>query len=420
MTDLIFENALVMTPDGPRPQDVFVSDGRVVADAPAAAEWINVNGAWLGPAFVDIHTHLREPGHEWKEDIASGSAAAAAGGYGAVVAMPNTDPAIDSAHLARYVAERGRTVGLVDVVPSGALSMGRRGEALSHLDELLEAGVTLFTDDGDTVVNAGLLRRAMEYLADRGGVVAQHAIDPGLAGPGQMHEGEVSSRLGMYGIPAEAEEVIVARDLALVRLTGVRYHVQHLSSARTVTLCERARDEGLSVTCEVTPHHLAFDHRDVLGTDPMYKMMPPLRTPADVAALRSALLSGSIDVVATDHAPHASHEKDVPWEHAPFGVMGLESAAVVVRTTTDLGPVEFFRRMSVTPAAIASMPDHGCWIEPGAPANLVVFDPETDTERIGTFSKSVNSPYLGATWKGTVRHTMLRGRLTYSDGKVHT
>lgn len=415
MSGYLLRSGLVLTPEGESTADVRVADGKVVdvgsgLDA-ADATVIDCGGAWVGPGFVDLHTHLREPGQEWKEDITSGSEAAAAGGYTAIVAMPNTDPAVDAGHLARFVAERGREVGLVDVIPAGAITEGRQGRRLAHLDDLWAAGVRVFTDDGDCVEDAGVLRRAMEYLADLGGVVSQHAIDPGLARDGHMHEGRVSSRLGMVGIPAEAETTVVARDLALVELTGCRYHVQHLSAAGSIELLAGAKQEGLPVSAEVTPHHLMFDHDAVAATDPAYKMMPPLRTAADREALVEALRLGVIDIVATDHAPHADHEKDVPFEHAPFGVIGLEWAAAVVNTVVGASPRRFFEMMSVRPAEIGQISGHGRWIEPGMTANLTVFDPETKAQIVRR-SRSGNSPFTTLELKGTVRLTMFAGLAT--------
>lgn len=414
----------VFAAQGPIAADVRIRNG-VIAEVgagldPGGADVIDAAGCWVGPGLVDLHVHLREPGEEHKEDVASGSAAAAAGGFTAIVAMPNTQPPIDSGHLARFVAERGRQAGRCEVIPAGCISEGRGGVRLAHLDELWAAGVRVFTDDGDTVADAGLLRRAMEYIAQLGGVVAQHAIDPGLAGAGFMHEGIVSSRLGMQGIPAEAEEVIVARDLSLVRLTGSRYHVQHLSSAGAIELVRAAKDAGLPVTAEVTPHHLMFDHEVVATTDSVYKMMPPLRTADDVAALRAALRDGTIDAVATDHAPHAAHEKDVPFEHAANGVTGLEWAVAAVLTTTDLDMATLFDRMSVRPAHIAGIGDrHGLRVTSGAPANLVVIDPTTETVPTTTLSQSTNSPYLGERLRGAVRFTMLDGRPTHGVAATH-
>jgi dihydroorotase len=412
VSEFLLRQGLVMRAGTPEVADVRVVDGTVTevgSDlASGNADVLECAGAWVGPGFVDLHTHLREPGQEWKEDIETGSAAAAAGGYTAIVAMPNTDPAIDSGHLARYVADRGREVGLVDVIPAGAITEGRSGERLAHLDDLWTAGVRIFSDDGDCVEDAGLLRRAMDYLADLGGVISQHAIDPGLARQGHMHEGHVSSRLGMVGIPSEAETTIVARDIALVELTGCRYHVQHMSAAGSVDLVARAKESGLPVTAEVTPHHLLFAHDAVAATNPAYKMMPPLRSAADREALVEGLRSGAIDIVATDHAPHADHEKDVPFEDAPFGVIGMEWAAAVTNTVADLDPKRFFEVMSVTPASIGQIPRHGSWIEKGVPANIVVFDP-VPRAQIARRSRSGNSPFEGVELRGVVRLTMFEG-----------
>jgi dihydroorotase len=420
MSDFTLQNAVVVGTDGVLTgrNDVAVVDGKVAEIGTGIAirgEAIDCDGAWVGPGLVDIHTHLREPGQEWKEDVGTGSLAAAQGGYTAVVAMPNTEPAIDSGHLARYVADRGAEVGLVQVVPAGCITAARAGSRLAHLDELWSAGVTLFTDDGDSVADAGLLRRAMEYVAERGGVIAQHCVDAGLAANGQVHEGTVSSRLGMPGVPREAEEIVIARDLSLVRLTGVRYHVQHLSTAGGVQLVAAAKAEGLPVTAEVTPHHLLFDHSAVEEMNPKFKMMPPLREPDDVAALRRGLLEGAIDVVATDHAPHADHEKDHPWEDTPFGVTGLEWAAAVVNTVGGLSPAEFFAVLSVGPAAIAGIEGQGR-LEVGAAANLVVFDPAKPADTSATRSRSSNSPYLGRELTGAVVHTVYRGEFTVRNG----
>ncbi len=420
MRDLLLRGGRVLTEDGLRRAEVRIVDGVVASVGPdpgPAGEIIDCTGAWIGPGFVDVHAHLREPGEEWKEDVASASAAAAAGGYTAIVAMPNTTPPIDAGHLARFVAGRGAEAGLVEVVSAGCISEGRAGRRLAHLDDLWDAGVRLFTDDGDAVSDAGLMRRALEYLGERGGVLAQHAVDPGLAAGGHLHEGAVSSLLGLPGIPAEAEEIVLARDLALVARTGTRYHVQHLATARGVELVAAAKEAGLPVTAEVTPHHLAFDHRAVLETDPVFKMMPPLRAPEDVAALRSALRAGIVDMVATDHAPHASHEKDVPFEEAPNGVIGLEWAGAIVRTCVGLDAEAFFDRLSTAPARLAGFEHQGGPVRVGGAANLTVFDPERTWVPEGTVSRATNTPYLGMELRGRVVATIHRGRVTAREGR---
>jgi dihydroorotase len=424
MSRTIFRNGTLVTADGPMTADVEVAEGVIVAIGEAIGPGgddvreVDCDGLWVGPGFVDIHTHLREPGHEYKEDTESASRVAAAGGYTSVVAMPNTDPVIDSGHLVRYTIERGREVGLVEVASAGCVTAGRAGEKLAHLDDLWAAGVRMFTDDGDVVADAGLLRRAMDYLAQLGGVVAQHAIDPGLARGGHMHEGAVASGLGMYAIPSAAETVVVARDIELVRLTGCDYHVQHISAAPTVALVAAAKQEGLPVTAEVTPHHLAFTDGDVRATDPAFKMMPPLRSEADRAALVAGLQSGVIDIVATDHAPHADHEKDVPFEHAPNGVIGLEWAAAVVNDRVGLDPVRFYEAMSVRPAAIARIAGQGRWLSVDGPANITVFDPQGVTDVRDSRSKSRNAPYFGRSFTGAVRYTMYSGAMTYEESGV--
>jgi len=422
MPDIVLAGGLVATAEGMMPADVRLNETGILAIGTGldrgGAVVADCSGCWVGPGLVDPHVHLREPGQEWKEDIESGSRAAAAGGFTAVVAMPNTDPPVDAGHLARFVLERGRQVGLVDVIPVGCVTAGRAGQRLAHLDDLWGAGVRVFSDDGDCVADAGLLRRAMEYLGDLGGVVAQHAEDRGLAGAGQMHEGEISALLGLAGIPAAAEEVVVARDLAIARLTGGRYHLQHASTAGTVALVRAAKAEGLAVTAEVAPHHLAFDHTAVLSTDSAYKMYPPLRGPEDVAALREGLADGTIDMVGTDHAPHAAHEKDVPFEDAPRGVIGLETAVAAVLGAVALGPERLFARMALAPALLAGLSGRGDWLRAGSPATITVVDPEAQWVAEHFASRSANSPWRGRRLKGRARHALLRGRFTLRDGEV--
>lgn len=418
---ILIRGGTVLTPDGPTLADVAVVGGVVVAVGPDlngdAHRTIDASGCWVGPGLVDLHVHLREPGQEWKEDIVSGTQAAAAGGFTAIVAMPNTTPPIDTGHRAGYVADRADRIGSCRVAPAGAITSGRQGLELAHLDELVDAGVRLFTDDGHTVMDAGLLRRAMEYLSDRGCVVAQHAEDPGLAAGGHMHEGSVSSKLGMGGLPALAEETVVGRDLALVELTGAAYHVQHVSTAGTVELIRGAKTAGLPVTAEVTPHHLTFDHHAVESMDPDFKMYPPLRTADDVAELRSALTEGTIDAVATDHAPHADYEQEVPFEEAPRGVIGLETAVGATLMATGLEQVRLFERMSVAPARIARLADQGLGVAVGNPASITVIDPILSWTPERFVSRSRNSPFRGRPLTGRAVATLHRGVLVHEVGR---
>lgn len=417
MNDIVIAGGSALTHRGIETVDIGITDSKVseIGTDLEGATVIDAASSWVGPSFVDVHTHLREPGYEWKETIATGTQAAAAGGYGAVVAMPNTDPVTDNAQIALYVAHKGAQAGFTDVLPAGAITMGRAGDKMSHIDEMWGAGVRLFTDDGDSVADAAVLRLAMEYIANLGGVVAQHAVDPSLSRYGFMHEGSVSSLLGMAGIPAEAEEIVIARDLALVRLTGVRYHVQHVATRRGVELITQAKEDGLNVTAEATPHHLMFDDTFVATMDPDYKMMPPLRSPSDRDAIREALVSGVIDVVGTDHAPHAPREQEVPFEHAPNGVIGLEWAASIANQVIGSDQARFFAAMSQIPAEIAGIPEHGVALAEGTDANIVVFDPASSWTATQTLSMSRNAPYLGMTLQGKVKTTILRGSVTYTD-----
>jgi dihydroorotase len=401
--------------------DVLVSDGKVTEvgqNLAASAEVIDVAGSVVAPGLVDVHVHLREPGREDEETIASGSACAAMGGFNAVCAMPNTDPACDNASVAEKIRAAGSLAGLVEVIPAGALTKGRKGLELAQIGEMARssARVKLFTDDGTGVQDARLLRRAMEYLNAFGGICAEHCEDEALSAGGHMHEGEVSSRLGLPGIPAEAEETALARDLALARLTGVRFHVQHVSTARGLKLIEEAKAEGLDVTVEVTPHHLCFTDSELESYDPNFKVNPPLRPGSDVEALREGLASGAIDMIATDHAPHAPEEKEGEFELAPPGMLGLETALSVINTELILPGVITWTRaieaMSVNPARLLGLDRYGGPFAPGSPANLVVFDPEVEWEVSSSAMESLsrNTPWEGRSLKGRVTHTVFEGR----------
>lgn len=421
---IIIQNARVLRLAGVEEATVVI-DGDTVTSVgldPAAngAMVIDAGGAWLGPGFVDLHVHLRDPGQTWKEDLESGARAASAGGFTAVVAMPNTEPPVDGGSSAVAAIERARSVDTVEVVVAGALTRGRAGSEMAGLDAMHEAGVRVFSDDGDTVPDAGLLRRVMACLRDLpGALVAEHAEDRTLAGDGHMHEGMVSSRLGIEGMTGLSEDVIVARDIAISAETGSRLHIQHVSTANAVELIRQAKGRGLPVTSEVTPHHLALDESAVEGLDPNFKMYPPLRDADDRAALGEALRDGVIDAVATDHAPHAAAEKAVPFEEAPRGVIGLETAAGVVATFA-LGDDQeaFFDRLSVAPARIAGLERQGKAVEPGSPANLVLFDPARRWVPGPFASKSQNSPFAGTELTGRVLTTIFEGRITYEGGTV--
>ncbi len=412
-----------------RTLDVAI-DGSTIAEVGeglqrAGAEVIDCSGAVVAPGFVDLHVHFREPGGEEAETIETGSRAAALGGFVAVCPMPNTDPPQDSASVVEYVWRRGREIGLVDVFPIGAITAGRAGSELAPMREMntSSAGVRLFSDDGDPVPTAALLRRALEYTKTFDGVIIEHAEDPSLR-HGHMHEGTVSALLGLRAIPAEAEEICVLRDIALARLTGARLHIAHISTTEGLDAVRRAKAQGIGVTCEVTPHHLALTDESVRSFDPSFKVAPPLRSEEHVRALKAGVADGTIDAIATDHAPHAMHSKDREFEYAPCGMVGLETAlGVVLAELVDPGICTLGRvvqLLSSGPSAILGRDGHGVPIAPGSDANLVVFDAETSwiVDPSALASRSRNTPYAGRKLRGRVIHTMLRGSLTVRDGEV--
>jgi dihydroorotase len=416
-------------PLGGKACDVLL-DGEVIAEIGpnlSGDEVVDAGGLVLLPGLVDLHTHLREPGREDTETIASGSAAAALGGFTAVHAMANTDPVADNAEIVEQVARRGAQVGLVDVRPVGAVSKGLAGESLAEIGNMARsaAAVRVFSDDGRCVHDSRLMRRALEYVKPFDAVVAQHAQDPRLAdATACAHEGTVSGRLGLPGWPAVAEESIVARDVMLTEHTNSRLHVCHVSTAGTVEVLRWAKERGIAVTAEVTPHHLLLTCDLLEGYDPVYKVNPPLRPAEDVEALRAALADGTIDAVATDHAPHADHDKEHAFGDAAFGMLGLQTAlGVVARTMVETGLLDWAGvadRMSVRPAVIGRVPGHGGAIEAGRPANLTLIDPaaEWTVDADALASKSRNTPFAGHTLPARVVATLLRGRLTVSDGAL--
>jgi len=405
--------------------DVHISGG-VIAEVveagsklPKADIDLDASGCVVSPGFVDLHVHLREPGREESETIETGSRAAALGGFTAVVAMPNTEPSQDSRIVVEFVRSQGERAGLCEVIPSGCITVGRSGQALAPYSELRDAGVTLFTDDGNGVQDPLLMRRALEYARDLDITLAQHCEVSSLTVGAVMHEGSCCSHLGLPGWPAIAEELMVHRDIELVRLTGSRIHFLHLSTERSVEMVRRAKAEGLPVTAEATPHHFTLTDEALRSFDPVFKVNPPLRTPADIAALKEGLRDGTIDAIATDHAPHASHLKEQPLDQAPPGMLGLETALALSLTELNMETHAVLAALSWNPARIAGVGDrHGRPVAVGEPANVAIFDPthEWVVDRDVVASKSKNTPYHGRTVRGKVRHTVFAGQVVVRDG----
>ena len=419
---VVIRGGRVIDATGERQADVLVEGTTVAAvepsiDPPAGATVIDAAGCVVAPGLADLHTHLRQPGREEAETVESGARAAARGGFTAVVAMPNTEPPLDTASAVREVLEIGVTAAC-DVRVAGAITKGRKGRELAPLGEMADLGVHLFTDDGDGVQDARLMRRALEYASALGVTLAQHCQDDVLAGGGHMHEGEWSSRLGIPGMPAEAEDLMVARDISLVRLTGGRVHFLHLSTAGSVAAVRAAKAEGLAVSAEATPHHFTLTDAAVASYDTVFKVNPPLRTPADVEAVKAGLADGTIDAIATDHAPHAAEAKDVPFDQASPGMLGLETALALALTELDLPLAQVLALLSWNPARIAGLESaHGGPVAAGRPANLCVIDPAATwlVDPDALVRRSRNTPYAGRKLTGRVRHTLLRGEPVVID-----
>lgn len=426
---LVIRGGTVIDRSGERTADVLVRQGRVVAvepdlAKPRGASVLDAGGCVVAPGLVDLHTHLRQPGREESETVETGARAASLGGFTAVVAMPNTEPAIDSAEAVRNVLELGAKA-TAEVAVAGAITVGRAGERLAPMGEMAEAGVHLFTDDGAGVQSAGLMRRAFEYAGGLGVTLAQHCEDGSLAGGGAMHEGAWSSRLGIPGMPAEAEEVMVARDIALARATGGRIHFLHLSTAGSVELVRRAKCDGLAVTAEAAPHHFTLTDACTAGYDPVFRVNPPLRPQSDVEAVKAGLADGTIDAIATDHAPHAPELKDLPFDQAPPGMLGLQTALSLALGELGLPLARVLALLSWQPAVICRLDpahggDQGGPVVAGSAANLCVIDPTATwtVDPAALASRSRNSPYGGRVLSGRVRHTVFRGEPVVVDAEA--
>ena len=402
--------------------DVLIQDGKIAATGsgfgtPDDAEIRNVSGLVVAPGLVDVHVHLREPGNEDEETVASGARAAVAGGFTAVCAMPNTDPVTDNQAAVGFIVRQSVRAGLARVYPIGAVSVGQKGEQLAEFGEMVGAGAVAVSDDGRPVVSGHLMRTALEYSRTFGIPVADHCEEPTLAAGGAMHEGLVSARLGLKGIPAAAEEIMVARDILLAELTGGHVHLCHMSTRGSVELIRRAKERGITVTAEVTPHHLTLTDAACERYDTHAKMNPPLREPDDVAALRAALKDQVIDCIASDHAPHAYDEKEAAFDDAPFGIIGLETAFAVAHTELVRGAgltlSELIARMSTTPARLFRLP--GGTLAPGTPGDVCVFDVATPwvVRAADLHSKSRNTPFTGRELVGRAAVTLVAGRVVH-------
>jgi len=423
---LLIRGGRVLDPASDRDEvaDLLVEDGAVAEIgsglAAEGAEVVEASGCWVAPGFVDMHTHLRAPGQEYKEDLASGGRAAVAGGFSAVACMANTSPVNDDPSVTHYILQRATEDSPARIYPIAAATRGLAGEVMTEMVALAEAGAVAFSDDGHTVSDAGVMRVVLEYSKMVKLPVIVHAEDAALRAHGVINEGLVATRLGLPGNPTMAEDIMVARDLMLARLTGARLHIAHVTSAGAVKLIREARDEGVQVTAEVTPHHLTLTDADTAGFDTNFKMAPPLRSAKDVEACRQALVEGVIDIIATDHAPHALHEKEVEYTVAPPGVLGLETAYAVVMDLVReklLSPLELMRRMSTNPARILGI--QGGDLAAGSRADLAVLNPELRWvyDPVKGYSKSRNSPWAGSELVGCPVATIVGGRIVYDKDR---
>ncbi len=423
---LLLKNGLVLDPvqNLAERQDLLIENGRIaILGAPGsvpgeAHQVVDASGLWVCPGFIDMHTHLREPGQEYKETIETGGQAAAAGGFTAVACMPNTMPVNDSAAVTRYILEKAAAAGGIRVYPVAALSQGSRGEILAEYGDLKEAGAAALSDDGRPVSNAQLMRRALEYAHTFDMLIISHAEELALTGEGVMHEGTVSVGMGLKGIPGAAEEVAVYRDIELARLTGARLHIAHVSTGRSVEIIRRAKAEGVRITAETAPHYFSLTEEAVRGFNTNAKMSPPLRTMADMAAIRAGLADDTLDCIATDHAPHSILEKEVEFNQAANGIIGLETAVGLSLELVQGGvltPAQLVAKLSTNPARILRVP--GGSLQVGAPADITVLDPNSSwTVDVRQFkSKSRNSPFDGRQMTGRAVMTIVGGEIKYRE-----
>jgi len=422
MARLLIRNGRLLDPSQEidAPMDCLIEDGRILGvgnELPLeGAEVLDAEGGWIVPGLIDMHAHLREPGQEYKEDLASGGTAAVAGGFTQVACMANTDPVNDDPSVTRYILDRAEKDSPAKIRPIAAATRRLEGRVMTEMVALREAGAVAFSDDGETIMDSSVMRRVLEYSRLAEAPVIVHAEDCQLRGLGVINEGPVSTRLGLPGNPVAAEEIMIARDIRLAALTGAHLHIAHVSSAGSIGLIRRAREEGVRVTAEVTPHHLTMTAEATMGFDTNTRVAPPLRSAADLEALRNALAEGVIDVMATDHAPHASYEKEVEFTEAPPGMLGLETAlAVTLELVREnfLTPLEFIRRWSTNPAHLLEL--EGGSLAAGCPADVVLLDPDREWtyDSARGFSKSRNSPWSGQTLTGRVLATIVDGRLVY-------
>ncbi len=425
MREVIHNGTVIDPANGLEAQrDLLIEEGVIRAlgqpggFASVEAQRIDASGCVVAPGLIDMHVHLREPGYEYKETVLTGTQAAVAGGFTAVACMANTNPVNDNGAVTRFIVEQARSAGLARVLPIGALSQGLRGEALAAIGEMVEAGAVAISDDGHPVMDANLMRRALEYCSMFDVPISVHEEDRHLSAGGSMNEGPTSVRLGIRGVPSVAEEVMVARDIALARLTRGRVHIAHISTRRAVDLVRQAKAEGLAVTAEVAPHHFTLTEEAVEGYNTNAKMSPPLRLAEDVAAMQAGLRDGTIDAIATDHAPHHRDEKEVEFDRAAHGVTGLETALPLTLKLVQAGVLslsEAIRKLTVNPARILGLPSGTLTV--GRPADVTLFETQTRwrLDPLASRSRSQNMPFAGWELTGKVRLTMVDGRVVYED-----